>query len=99
MLSRNEEDGGSESGDEEDDTEIATTSTNQQSEENGLRSMSTLVMTGDPANVLSITKERPLTDQERMYVLDNSFDPHPQYMFPGRLISGSVRHSVRRVLG
>lgn len=57
--------------------------------------MSPSVATGDPANVVYIAKERPLTDQEKMYVLENSFHPHSQYKFPGRLISGSIRHFQR----
>lgn len=57
--------------------------------------MSACVMTGDPANVVSVTKKRPLTDQEKMYVLENSFNPHPRYKFPGRSISGSIRHFQR----
>ena len=61
-------------------------------EDDGIRSMSATVMTGDPANVVSITKEQSLTDQEKMYVLENSFNPHPRYKFPGRSISGSIRH-------
>ena len=64
-------------------------------EDDGICSMSTFVMTGDPANVVSITKHRPLTDQERMYVLENSFNPHPRYKFPSRSISGSIRHFQR----
>ena len=44
-------------------------------EDDGICSMSAFVMTDDPANVVSVTKKRRLTDQERMYVLENSQSP------------------------
>ena len=57
--------------------------------------MSSFVMSGDPANVLSVVKKRPLTDQETMYLLEDSFNSHPRYKFPSRFISGSIRHFQR----
>ena len=77
---------GSDSGGEEDDR------TERHAETESVTGIHASVMTGDPANVVSVAKERSLTYQERMYVLENSFKPHSRYKFPDRSISGTIRH-------
>ena len=54
--------------------------------------VSAIVKSGDLAKVVSLKNERSLTNEEKMYVLNNSFVPHPGYKFPTCSISGSLRH-------
>ena len=50
------------------------------------------VRSGDLAKIVDLQQHRPLTNQERMYVLEHSFVPHSGYNFPIRTINGCKRH-------
>lgn len=57
-----------------------------------LSSLPTDVRSGDLAKIVDLQQHRPLTNQERMYVLEHSFVPHSGYNFPIRTINGCKRH-------
>ena len=50
------------------------------------------VKSGDLACIVNLKEQRPLTGQEKLYVLDHSFMPHSRYNFPSRTINGCKRH-------
>ena len=50
------------------------------------------VKSGDLASIVNLKEQRPLTDQDKLYALDNNFMPHSRYNFPSRTINGCKRH-------
>ena len=55
-------------------------------------SLPVAVKSGGLASIVNLKEQRPLTDQERLYALDNNFMPHSSYNFPSRTINGCKRH-------
>ena len=52
------------------------------------------VKSGDLAHIVNLKEQRPLTDQEKLYVLDQ----HSGYKFPSRTINECKRHFQRKWL-
>ena len=50
------------------------------------------VRSGDIAKIINLKQQRPLTNQEKFYVLEHCFVPHSGYNFPCRTISGCNQH-------
>ncbi len=49
------------------------------------------VRSGDLAKIITIKQHRPLTEQEKYYILDHCFIPHSTYSFVNREINGVKR--------
>ena len=56
------------------------------------------IKSGDLAKVIAIKQHRPLTDQEKFYMLEHSFSPPSGYSFPCQIINGVKRHFQHRWL-
>ena len=74
----------------EDDT--ASGEAAQESSSETSSSSSADIRSGDLAKIVSLQQHRPLTNQERMYVIEHSFVPHSGYNFPNRTTNGCKRH-------
>ena len=61
-------------------------------QESSYSGLSADIRSGDLAKVVSLQQHRPLTNHERMYILEHSFVPHSGYNFPNRIINGCKRH-------
>ena len=57
-----------------------------------LSSLPADIRSGDLAKIIDLQQHRPLTNQERMYVLEHSFVPHLGYNFPIRTINGCKQY-------
>ena len=49
------------------------------------------VRSGDLAKIVHLKGQRPLTNQEKMYILEHCFVPRTGYNFPNRIINGCKR--------